>query len=69
LTTGAVAAALARVYLAAIGQKLRKSLNVFVVNVLYTTPAKAALSLFPAPCKTWLSPVAASATFFLWTSL
>jgi hypothetical protein len=45
LTTGTIAAALTRKNLAAISQKLLQSLNVLVVNVLRTLPAKTTLRL------------------------
>ena len=69
LAAGTVAAALAIVYLAAVGQKLRKSLDVFVVDVLYPASAKTTLSLITSSSKTRLSPVAGSATFFRSTFL
>jgi len=57
LAARAVPAALARVYFAAIGQKLLQSSDVFVVYVFYASSAKAALSLIAGPDKTWFSSV------------
>lgn len=69
LTTGAVAAALTRVYLAPVRQEFGKRLNVLVVNVFHPAPAKTALSLLTRACKTCFSPVAASDAFTLRASL
>jgi len=49
LAAGTIAAALARVYLAAIGQKLLQSLDVLVVNILHTSSAKTTLRLLTSP--------------------
>jgi len=49
LTTGAISAALPRVYLAAIGQKLLQSLDVLVINVLFTSSAKTTLCVSTKP--------------------
>ncbi len=46
LTACAVAAALAGIYLAAIGQKSLQRLNVLVVDVFVSSSAEAALCLF-----------------------
>ena len=69
LTTGTVATALARVYLAAIGQEFRKSIDVFVVNVLYAASAESALSLLTGARKTRFPSVAVSAASSLSVSL
>jgi len=46
LAAGAVAAALTRVYLAAIGQEPLEGLDVFVVDVFVASPAETTLRLF-----------------------
>jgi len=51
LTAGTIAAALAGVYLAAIGQELLQSLDVLVVNVFYASSAKTTLRLFTNPAQ------------------
>ena len=48
LTACTIAAALPRVYLAAIGQKSLQCINVFVVDVFVSSSAEAALCLFAA---------------------
>ena len=50
LALGAVAAALPRVYLAAIRQKFLQRLNVLVVNVFYASSAKPARRLLTSSC-------------------
>jgi len=75
LTTGTVAAALARVYLAAIRQELLERFNILVVNVFHATPAKTALRLLACAREAAFTSIPGpgtgllSATFFLWTSL
>jgi hypothetical protein len=55
LTAGTIAAALAGVYLAAVGQKLLQSLDVLVVNVFYASSAKTTLRLLTSTHKARLS--------------
>jgi hypothetical protein len=69
LTTGTVAAALARVYLAAIRQELLERFNILVVNVFHATPAKTALRLLACAREAAFMSITGFATFFLWTSL
>jgi hypothetical protein len=47
LAAGAIAAALARVYLAAMRQQLRQCLDVLVINIFFAPAAKATLRLLP----------------------
>jgi hypothetical protein len=54
LTTGAIAAALARVYLAPMSQKLYKNIYVLVINILFAFSAKATVGLRPNRCKACL---------------
>jgi len=59
LTARAIAAALARVDFATVGQKLRKRIDIFVVNIRDASSAEAALSLLSGACKGRFSPALA----------
>jgi hypothetical protein len=47
LAAGTIAAALARVYLAAMGQQFRQGLNILIIDIFFAPSAKATLRLFP----------------------
>jgi hypothetical protein len=58
LAARAIAASLAGVNLAAIGQQLLQRLYVLVVNIFYPSPTETALRLVATAANTWFSSIA-----------
>jgi len=56
LAAGTIAAALAGIYLTAMGQKLLQRIDILVVNVFYALSAETALSLARHTCKAAFFP-------------